>query len=199
MIKVLLVEDDTSLLKNLAELLVLSGYEVKPASNGIEAMAILEKWTPDVIVSDVRMPGMDGTTFLSSIKDIWQLRQLPLIFISAIVETGEVREIINQGADDFLTKPFSFIDLKNTIDSKVARFKELNSKSPALPLEAFVQLTTREKEILNMVGKGMNIQEISDALFISKRTVENHKYNIMKKLDVPKNKSLYSYLLKQMD
>lgn len=199
MTKVLLVEDDTSLLKNLAELLSLNGYEVKPASNGIEAMAILEKWTPDIIVSDVRMPGMDGTTFLSSIKEVWQLRQLPLIFISAIVETGEVRDIINQGADDFLTKPFSFNDLKNTIDAKVARFKELNSKSPALSLEAFVQLTTREKEILNMVGKGMNIKEISDALFISKRTVENHKYNIMKKLDVPKNKSLYSYLLKQME
>lgn len=199
MTKVLLVEDDASLLKNLTELLVLSNYEVKSASNGIDALSILEKWTPDIIVSDVRMPGMDGTTLLNSIKEVFQLRQLPLIFISAIVETGEVRDIINQGADDFLTKPFSFNDLKNTIDAKVARFKELNSKTPALSIEAFVQLTSREKEILALVGKGMNIKEISDALFISKRTVENHKYNIMKKLDVPKNKSLYSYLLKQIE
>lgn len=201
MIKVLLIEDDKELAVNLTELLEWSNFTVYLAENGRDALSNIEVYSPDIIVSDVRMPGMDGTAFLQELKNIKKYRGIPFIFISAIVDANEVRRLFNLGADDYLTKPFSFAQLIESINSRVKRFRELKDRAGKITFDWTFkgELTKRELEITNLVAKGMNTVEIAEKLFINERTVENHKYNIMKKIGVPKRRPLYSFLLEQIN
>lgn len=201
MIKVLLIEDDKELAINLTELLEWSNFTVFLAENGREALSNIDVYNPDIIVSDVRMPGMDGSTFLEELKNIKKYRGIPFIFISAIVDANEVRRLFNLGADDYLSKPFSFAQLIESINSRVTRFRELKERAGKISFNWTFkgELTKRELEITNLVAKGMNTVEIAEKLFINERTVENHKYNIMKKIGVPKRRPLYSFLLEQIN
>lgn len=195
MTKILIIEDDQDLAINLTELLELHDYSVYQANNGHEALEIVKTYKPDVIVSDVRMPGMDGAEFLEKLRADKLHRDIPFIFASAIVEPAEIRRLLNAGADDFLPKPFGFQDLKNVIDSRLSRFGEISKASKSVNWKFKNQLTNRELEIATLVLQNLTAAEIADKLFVSRRTVENHKYNIINKLGVPFGKTLYSFLV----
>ena len=197
MTRLLLIEDDQDLALNISELLELNGFEVTLASNGQHAISLLPTTNPDIIVSDVRMPGMSGTEVLRSLKENNSFRNIPFIFISAIVDQAKVREMVNLGADDYLTKPFSFNELLAVIEARLTRFKEFKDDGKDKEWSFAALLTNREIQIVNLVSSGLATSEIAERLFISVRTVENHKYNIMNKLDIPKRQSLYRFLLKQ--
>ena len=128
--KVLLIEDDSVLRENTAELLELSDYEVLTASNGKKGVKAAKTYLPDVIVCDIMMPELDGYGVLEKLSKEESTMHIPFIFLSAKTEKEDIRKGMNLGADDYLTKPFEEKDLRNAIESRLARaaiLKELES------------------------------------------------------------------------
>ncbi|WP_242084626.1 response regulator [Aestuariivivens sediminis] len=123
---VLLIEDDTSLRENTAELLELSNYNVLKASNGVIGVEMAKKYLPDIIVCDIMMPELDGYGTLDILSKHSPTRLIPFIFLSAKTERHEVRKGMNLGADDYITKPFTEDDIISAIESRLAKVSILN-------------------------------------------------------------------------
>jgi len=119
--KVLLIEDDTVLRENTAELLELSKYEVLTASNGKTGVSMAKKNHPDIIICDIMMPELDGYGVLKTLSKNKRTKHIPFIFLSAKTEHSDVRKGMNLGADDYITKPFNEDDLISAIESRLAK------------------------------------------------------------------------------
>jgi len=118
---ILIIEDDTVLRDNTAELLELSNYEVITASNGKAGIDLAKKHLPDIIVCDIMMPGLDGYDTLKILSQNKTTTYIPFIFLSAKAEHKDVRKGMNMGADDYITKPFSEEELVSAIESRLAK------------------------------------------------------------------------------
>jgi two-component system sensor histidine kinase/response regulator len=132
--KILLVDDELSLRETISELLNYQNYDVKMASNGQEALDLLEYWSPDLIICDIMMPVMDGNTFHEIIKEIHSLNSIPFIFLTAKKENNLMRKCLLDGADDFICKPFKIKELTSIIESKIERFEKIKNNHTNLYL-----------------------------------------------------------------
>lgn len=118
---ILLIEDDTALRENTAELLELSGYNVFTAPNGKVGIEKAKKETPNIIICDIMMPEIDGYGVLQSIALEEKTKHIPFIFLSAKTEHKEIRKGMDMGADDYLTKPFDEEELLSAVESRLAK------------------------------------------------------------------------------
>jgi CheY-like chemotaxis protein len=121
----LVVDDNKDILFNLRILLVTKGYEVKSATNGQNALKLLlstEK-TPEVIISDIKMPKMNGYEFFAAVSAHPKLNQIPFLFLTAKSTPEDIRLGKMLGVDDYITKPFNEEDLIASISGKIARNK----------------------------------------------------------------------------
>ncbi len=118
---ILLIEDDTALRENTAELLELSHYKVHTAPNGKIGIEKAKKEIPDIIVCDIMMPEIDGYGVLEAVVSDSSTSQIPFIFLSAKTEHKEIRKGMDMGADDYLTKPFEEEELLSAIESRLAK------------------------------------------------------------------------------
>lgn len=125
--KILLVEDDTSLRENIAELLELSGFEVYSASNGKIAVEMAKQKLPDLVLCDIMMPELDGYGVLEELSSFENTRHIPFIFVSAKTEKQDVRRGMNLGADDYLTKPFEEEELLTAIRCRLEKAEQMNA------------------------------------------------------------------------
>ncbi|MBZ0291177.1 MAG: hybrid sensor histidine kinase/response regulator [Anaerolineae bacterium] len=125
MTKVLLAEDNLTLLDNIVLGLELRGYEVVQATNGQVALQILSTSTqlPDIIVSDIAMPDMDGFKLLEHLRNNPVWNAIPFLFLTAFNSPDSVRISKELGADDYIVKPFQVDDLVLAIESKLKRIK----------------------------------------------------------------------------
>jgi CheY-like chemotaxis protein/CRP-like cAMP-binding protein len=119
--KVLLIEDDAVLRENTAELLELSGYTIITAPNGRIGVEMAKSNLPDIIVSDIMMPELDGYGVLKALSSLPQTKYIPFIFLSAKTERQDVRMGMDLGADDYITKPFNEDELVSAIESRLAK------------------------------------------------------------------------------
>jgi CRP-like cAMP-binding protein len=124
---ILLIEDDSALRENTAELLELSDYRVHSAPNGKIGIEVAKKQLPDLIVCDIMMPQVDGYGVLEAISLEPTTTHIPFIFLSAKTEHKEIRKGMDLGADDYLTKPFEEEDLLSAIESRLAKVKILST------------------------------------------------------------------------
>ena len=131
---VLLIEDDSALRENTAELLELSGYQVFTAPNGKIGIEKALEHHPGVIICDIMMPELDGYGVLESLSHNEETQQIPFIFLSAKTEHKEIRRGMDLGADDYLTKPFEESELISAIESRLAKAALL--KNLARPQES---------------------------------------------------------------
>src|SRR5574343_1429966 len=122
--KVLLVEDNTEVRENTAEILELAGYEVLTAENGKVGVEKAVKESPDLIICDIMMPVLDGYGTLHMLSKNDKTAHIPFIFLTAKAERSDMRKGMEMGADDYITKPFDDIELLNAIES---RFKKLEA------------------------------------------------------------------------
>lgn len=119
--KVLLIEDDAVLRENTAELLEILDYQVITAANGKIGVEKAINEGPDVIVCDIMMPELDGYDVLEILSKDEHTKYIPFIFLSAKTERQDVRKGMNLGADDYITKPFSEVELVDAIESRLAK------------------------------------------------------------------------------
>lgn len=122
MTKILLVEDNTEIRENTTEILELANYKVSAATNGKEGYekALLQK--PDLIICDIMMPVLDGYGLLHLITKNASLKEVPFIFLTAKTERNDFRKGMEMGADDYITKPFTDIELLNSVESRLKKF-----------------------------------------------------------------------------
>ena len=111
MATILVVEDNRTILENTTELLEMEGYSVITAANGKEGSSKVLKFLPDLIVSDIWMPEMDGFELLKTLGTHADLKNIPLIFFSARSEKKDIKKGIDMGAYDFIVKPSDLSDL----------------------------------------------------------------------------------------
>ncbi len=164
MYKILVVEDDYNLRSNISELLSTEGYFVEHADNGISGLEKAKKTLPDLIISDIMMPKMDGFELLEELLQNPVTAAIPLIFLSAKTENENLRRGMKLGADDYLFKPFHIVDLLNAVDTRLKKKEIYNSKlkkiqekistkiphelrTPLIPILGFSELIEDEEDV----------------------------------------------------
>lgn len=138
---ILVIDDNTDIRENIAEILMLGGYKVFTAENGKRGVETALKEKPDLIVCDIMMPELDGYGVLHLVKKNEDTRNIPFIFLTAKTERGDFRKGMEMGADDYITKPFEEIELLNAIEIRLKKAEILEQpySASAAGLDAFIK------------------------------------------------------------
>lgn len=186
-LKILIIDDNPEIVE---EILPEYGYDVVVATDGQKGLDVLEKGSKqfDLILLDVLMPNMNGWDVLRIIRNNPKLKQIPVIMMTALDSEVDQVSGLKVGADDYITKPFNIPMLLARIEALMRRVSWTGTLPTLdLPFESDAEiqtLTSREKEILALVAKGLSNKDISEKLFVSELTVKTHLKNIFKKLNV---------------
>lgn len=125
---ILLIEDNDDIRENTAEILELANYKVDTAANGKLGVEKALKSTPDLIICDIMMPVLDGHGVLHLLQKNETLKNIPFIFLTAKAERADFRKGMEMGADDYITKPFTDIELLTAIEGRLKKNDSLLAK-----------------------------------------------------------------------
>lgn len=183
------MDDEPALLMAVAACLRGENYEVKTARSAKEALVYLTTTLPDLIISDVRMPQINGFEFARQLRSSSRTELIPIIFLTAKSETESRIEGFRAGVDTYLTKPFEPIELIAVVANILRRVERTHSVIANLVGNVIQQeesfydedLTEAERKIVEEVAKGLSNKEIAHALNLSIRTIENHISRILAK------------------
>jgi DNA-binding response OmpR family regulator len=204
-VNILIIEDDEDINRLLCNIVRKSGYSPKPAYSGTEAMIYLDSGKWDMFLIDLMLPGLSGEDILSKVT---KESNIPVIIISAKLETQSKINALRTGADDYITKPFDIEEVSARIDSCLRRYRHLSGiavanhlthKDIILDLDAKIvtvngkelKLTAREYEILllmmsspNKVFSKANLFESvwNEKFYGDENTINVHLSNIRSKL-----------------
>ncbi len=179
-----LVDDDASVLKAQSLFLEVAGYEVKSYSSALEFLENDDFSKLGCLVLDVRMPKMSGLELQNELNR--RKVFLPIIFLSAHGDIEMAVEAVHKGALNFLVKPPSLDKLLQLIKNGVEEHKQrIQEQKYATYLQSqWDLLTIAEKQVAEMLAKGLSNNMISAALDISERTVRSHKYSVYQKMEI---------------
>ncbi|MFM7423807.1 MAG: response regulator transcription factor [Elainella sp.] len=205
---ILIVDDDITLRTALIRYLQNRGYSVQEATSGTEALQLFEQEPPDVVVSDVMMPEMDGWEFCRRLRAMRSGQLVPFIFLSSRKEVDDRIQGHQIGADDYLIKPFDPKELVAKIEAQLERSRRIHSEiirlmqqshlnppvqEPQPPAPQPLPLTPAEEKVFWEVIQGFTNKQIGDRLFVSPRTVQTHLSNILSKLHLESRSQLIRY------
>jgi two-component system KDP operon response regulator KdpE len=125
--KILIVDDEPQITRVLRTALSTQGYSLRIAANGVEGMEAIHSWRPDLVITDVSMPQMNGVELCREIRAI---SQIPIIVLSVRNQDLMKIEALDAGADDYVTKPFSIQELQARVRAQLRRSTANNSESP---------------------------------------------------------------------
>jgi DNA-binding response OmpR family regulator len=177
--RILCVEDDPDTAALICEELVDRGFEAHAAYNGRDGLAAILREPPDLVLSDIGMPGMSGFELLERLTSMEpRFESMPFVFLTALGDHDDELKGWQLGADDYLTKPVDYDVLAAVITARLARV----ARSAVWPKR--VGLREREVETLTWAARGKTFAEIGEILGLSRRTVEFHLDNARRKLGV---------------
>ncbi len=177
--RILCIEDDTETAALIAEELLDRGFEVDIAYGGQDGLAAILRDEPDLVLSDISMPGMSGFEVLERLVRLApRFETMPFIFLTALADRDNELRGRRLGADDYVTKPIDFDVLEAIIKTRLSRV----ARSEAWP--AGVKLSEREVETLTWAARGKTSAEIAQILGTTKRTIDFHIDNARAKLGV---------------
>lgn len=201
--RLLIVDDEPNLLRAVAACLRGEGYEVDTARSGEEGLVHVAQRLPDLIVSDIRMPRMDGYAFARQLRANPRTDLIPIVFLTAKDESSERIAGIRSGVDAYLTKPFEPDELIAVIENILARVERTHAEIARLigsntrEQITFIdeELTEAEQRIAAAVASGLSNKDIASELGISVRTVENHISHILAKKNFDNRVEIARYVL----
>ncbi|EAZ90392.1 response regulator transcription factor [Crocosphaera chwakensis] len=221
---ILLVDDEPSIRESVQAYLEYSGdLTVKVASNATDAWQVLEKTIPDVIISDIMMPEVDGYEFLEKLRNDSRFEGIPVIFLTARGMTSDRIKGYHSGCDAYLPKPFDPEELEAIVKNLLER-RKTNEKTAtdSVKLEEIAQeirelkqqlgqqqntlittpppikidLTPREQSVLDLVAEGLMNKEIAARLETSVRNVEKYVSRLFSKTGTNSRTELVRFALK---
>lgn len=183
--KILIIEDQERMRRNVALMLEMEGYPTCCAANGKEGIELAHRERPDLILCDVLMPVMDGHTVVRTLREDAAFTTVPFIFLTAKTDHPDIRDGMNLGADDYLTKPVLREDLLSAIESRLSRAQSFQDAleqagdfeldfSDHTPLQREFGLTAREAEVLLWVAQGKGNADVASILGMSEKTAKQH-------------------------
>lgn len=188
--RLLVVDDEPTLLSAVAAALRSEGFEVATARNGKDAILQIARSIPDLVVSDIRMPIMDGYALARHFRSAPHTSLIPIVFLTAKDDTRDRIEGFRSGIDAYITKPFEPDELVAVIRSILERVERTRTAFATLTgsseekEEVFVrdtELTDAEWRVAEAIARGLTNKEIAAELNISIRTVESHVSRILGK------------------
>ncbi|HIK08219.1 MAG TPA: response regulator transcription factor [Trichormus sp. M33_DOE_039] len=218
---ILVVDDDLGTRLSISDYLELSGYSVITANDGQEALAMVEEYQPDLIVTDIVMPRMNGYELVRRVRQKPMFRLLPVILLTARTKTQERILGYQSGCDLYLPKPFELEELAAAIRNLLERSQIIQSEYRFPPKESLASsdstkvieanssilshvessellssLTLREQEVLELLTHGLSNAEMGLQLHLSPRTVEKYVSSLLRKTDTSNRAELVRFAIK---
>jgi DNA-binding NarL/FixJ family response regulator len=215
----LLVDDEPGLREAVQAYLEDSGFTVVTASNAQIAWQTLEDYSPDLVITDVMMPQVDGYQFLKQLREDPRFRKLPVVFLTARGMTKDRIQGYNAGCDAYLSKPFDPDELVSIVKNllkrgstdastevpdiadlanQLAEIKSMLTKRNALTQNANplkIDLTPREQSVLDLVCQGLMNKEIARNLSTSVRNIEKYVSRLFSKTGTNSRTELVRFAL----
>lgn len=212
---ILVVDDDPGTRLSISDYLELSGYSVIVADDGQEALAKVEEYHPDLMVTDIVMPRMNGYELVRQVRQKSAFRLLPVILLTARTKTQERILGYQSGCDLYLPKPFELEELGAAIRNLLARSQIIQSAYRLARLENtntsdgngsqlndiqksewFLELTRREQEVLELLTHGLSNADMGLKLHLSPRTVEKYVSSLLRKTGTNNRAELVRFAMK---
>lgn len=207
---VLVAEDEEGTRLAVRDYLDLEGYSVVTADDGAEALDLIYRCQPQLVITDVAMPGIDGFELVRRVRQEPALRLLPVVFLTARGDTVDRVKGYQLGGDVYLSKPFELQELGAVVRSLLERAQliqaawvqqvALNTAQQramaAAKSEIFEDnpdLTNREKDVLKLISNGLSNAQIGDHLFLSPRTVEKYVSSLFRKTETSNRAELVRF------
>lgn len=208
--RVLLADDHNLFRAGIASLLRVWGMDVVgQAGDGLEALELARRLTPDLILMDIEMPRCDGLKATRLIKA--EMPDVRIVIVTVADDDEHLFEAIKSGAEGYLLKDMHEDELERTLDAVVAgepalspglarrvldEFARMARSEPERPPEPEQALTTREGEVLRHVAAGSTNREVGQALHLSEHTVNFHMKNILQKLHMRNRAQAVAYAIR---
>jgi DNA-binding NarL/FixJ family response regulator len=191
--KILILEDDIIVGIDLQEVLIANGYTTSLVHNYEQALSEAKKFKPQLAICDINLG--HGFTGIDFVKDVYIiLPKLEIIYVTAFSNKQMMDDVATTNSLNYIVKPWNEEQIKVSV--KLA-FDYIEKKYDKEDLLNGLSLT--EYKIIDLISKQKKSKEISELLFISEKTVRNHRYNIIKKLNIPNdNNSLLKWTLIHM-
>ncbi|MBF2015023.1 MAG: response regulator transcription factor [Rivularia sp. T60_A2020_040] len=222
--QLLLVDDEPGLREAVKDYLEASNFKVQVASNARDAWEWMQQNTPDLVISDIMMPQVDGYQFLKQLRDDTRFKTLPVIFLTAKGMTGDRIQGYQAGVDAYLPKPFDPDELVAIVEnllarriaktsssgeegetpdlaelaSQIAQIKALLTQKTGIIQSSApfnIDLTPREQSVLNLVAEGLMNKEIARRLETSVRNVEKYVSRLFSKTGTNSRTELVRFAL----
>lgn len=220
--QLLLVDDEPGLREAVKDYLQESGFEVKVASNAREGWELMQQNTPDLLISDIMMPQVDGYQFLKQVREDNRFKRLPVVFLTAKGMTTDRIQGYQAGVDAYLPKPFDPDELVAIVENllerraanqttddgappdiaelanQIAQIKALLTQKNAIATSVSpikIDLTPREQSVLNLVTEGLMNKEIARRLQTSVRNVEKYVSRLFSKTGTNSRTELVRFAL----
>jgi two-component system NarL family response regulator len=201
------VADDHSLFRDgITSLLEAADYKVvEQASNGKEALIAVRRSQPDLVLLDIVMPEMGGLEALEKIKA--EFPETRVVMLTVSDDDDDLFNAVRLGADGYLLKDLNANDFLDMLTGLQHGEAAINRKMTSRLMSGFQdlaqgtevpeQLTTREVQMLNLMGKGLSNKDIAGKLFISENTVKYHVRNVLQKLGVQNRTEAVAYAIRE--
>lgn len=220
--KVLLVDDEPGLRESVQAYLEDSNFQVRVASNAAEGWDLLQQDTPNVLISDIMMPQVDGYQFLKQVREDVRFQGLPVVFLTARGMTSDRIQGYKAGADAYLAKPFDPEELVAILNSLIDRRAAQSPEPSGTPdmatmarqieeIKALltqrgsmikqnnsgirIDFTPREQDVLDLVAEGLMNKEIASRLGTTVRNVEKYVSRLFGKTGTNSRTELVRYAL----
>lgn len=208
MINVVLADDHKVIRKGICALLESErGITVLgEADDGIEAVRVVEAMNPDVLVVDITMPGLDGLSVARKVRK--QMPETQVVVLSMHAHESYVLEALRNGALGYVLKDADVADLLQAIRKAAAGQRFLSHALAERAIEAYADargvssdlyqsLSVREQEVMQLTAEGYTAAQVAERLSISRRTVEAHRANLMRKLGLSRLADVMRYALER--
>lgn len=192
---VLIVDDEPGIRLAVTDYLEAVGYTVISAATGKQAWQLVQQYRPHLLVTDIRMPQMDGYELVKLVRQQPAFRLLPVIYLTECSQTQERIRGYKVGCDAYLAKPFNLEELAAVIRNLLDRVQivqtEIQAVSQVTPsrepvdtaLINSLDLTQREQQVLRLLMEGLSNAQIGEQLHLSSRTVEKYVSKLLQKTE----------------
>lgn len=215
---ILVADDDLGIRLSVSDYLEMSGYLVVDAKDGLEALSLLERYSPHLLITDINMPRLDGYELVKQVRQRPTFRLLPVIFLTERASTEERIKGYQLGCDLYLPKPFEMQELSAMIRNLLERSQVIQSdwrfsreETPKGSIDASHQgeedrevnsahhlalnFTSREQQVLDLLATGLSNADIGHHIHLSARTVEKYVSSLLRKTETSNRAELVRFAL----